>query len=132
MARTQGRRTRRADADAFYVGGARLVDPEGAGKASLLIVGGSAERRGVVTSASYQARRYGVHSAMPMARAMRPCPKAVGVPGPWEACAEKSRRIKTDLERLTPARDKPPGDQGLPDLDGTERSGPNLPPTPTP
>jgi len=48
-----------ADADAFYVAVARLEDPAGAGRAPLLIVGGSAERRGVVTSASYEAREIG-------------------------------------------------------------------------
>src|SRR3972149_3508646 len=73
------RRILLADADAFYVSVARLADPEGAGKAPLLIVGGSAERRGVVTSASYEARAYGVHSAMPIARAARLCPRAMVV-----------------------------------------------------
>ena len=85
------RRILLADADAFYVAVARLADPEGAGKAPLLIVGGSPEHRGVVTSASYEARAYGVHSAMPMARAVRLCPGATVVPVPWEACARKSR-----------------------------------------
>ncbi|OLC08827.1 MAG: hypothetical protein AUH42_00505 [Gemmatimonadetes bacterium 13_1_40CM_70_11] len=113
------RRILLADADAFYVSVARLVDPEGAGKATLLIVGGSAERRGVVTSASYEARRYGVHSAMPMARAMRLCPKAVVVPVPWEACAEKSRRIKTELERFTPAVEQASSDEFYLDMTGT-------------
>jgi DNA polymerase-4 len=61
------RRILLADADAFYVAVARLVDPDGAGRARLLIVGGSPERRGVVTSASYEARDFGVRSAMPMA-----------------------------------------------------------------
>src|SRR5574342_345479 len=68
---TSPRRILLADADAFYVAVARLVDPDGAGRARLLIVGGSPERRGVVTSASYEARAFGVRSAMPMARAVR-------------------------------------------------------------
>src|SRR5439155_308550 len=79
-----------ADADAFYVAVARLADPEGAGKARFLIVGGSPAQRGVVTSASYEARAYGVHSAMPMVRAVRLCPGATVVPVPWEACTRKS------------------------------------------
>ena len=58
---TGARRILLADADAFYVAVARLVDPDGAGKARLLIVGGAPDRRGVVTSASYEARAYGVH-----------------------------------------------------------------------
>src|SRR5439155_872181 len=81
----------------------RLVEPAGAGKAPLLIVGGSPERGGVVTSASYEARAYGVHSAMPMARAVRLCPNATVVPVPWDACARKSREIKDVLGRFTPA-----------------------------
>src|SRR6266704_1256288 len=64
------RRILLADADAFYVAVARAVDPDGAGKAPLLIVGGSRESRGVVCSASYETRKFGVRSAMPIARAL--------------------------------------------------------------
>jgi len=59
------RRVLLADADAFYVAVARAVDPDGAGKAPLLIVGGSRDSRGVVCSASYETRKFGVRSAMP-------------------------------------------------------------------
>src|SRR5689334_12637438 len=115
------RRILLADADAFYVAVARLVDPAGAGSARLLIVGGSAERRGVVTSASYEARAYGVRSAMPMARAVRLCPGAMVVPVPWEACAEKSRAIGTVLRRFTPVVEQASSDEFYLDLTGTER-----------
>ena len=117
-------RTRRillVDADAFYVSVARVVDPEGAGKAPLLIVGGSAERRGVVMSASYEARAYGVRSAMPMARALRLCPGATIVPVPWEACAEKSRAMREVLRRFTPAVEQASSDEFYVDMTGTER-----------
>src|SRR5438034_9170605 len=67
------RRILLADADAFYVAVARAVDPAGAGKATLLIVGGSRDSRGVVCSASYETRKFGVRSAMPIARALRLC-----------------------------------------------------------
>jgi DNA polymerase IV len=110
-----------ADADAFYVAVARLVDPDGAGKAPLLIVGGSAERRGVVTSASYEARAYGVHSAMPMARAVRLCPGAMVVPVPWETCGAKSGEIRDVLRRFTPAVEQASSDEFYLDLSGTER-----------
>ena len=110
-----------ADADTFYVAVARLVDPPGAGRATLLIVGGSAERRGVVTSASYEARAFGVHSAMPMARAIRLCPDAMVVPVPWEACVEKSRDIKRALSDFTPAVEQASSDEFYLDLSGTER-----------
>ena len=115
------RRILLADADAFYVAVARLVDPEGAGRAPLLIVGGGAERRGVVTSASYEARAYGVHSAMPMARAVRLCPGAMVVPVPWEACAQQGERIRDVLVRFTPAVERASSDEFYLDLSGTER-----------
>jgi DNA polymerase-4 len=115
------RRILLADADAFYVAVARLVDPDGAGKARLLIVGGAADRRGVVTSASYEARAYGVHSAMPMARAMRLCPGATVVPVPWAACAEQSHKIASVLRRFTPTVEQASSDEFYLDLSGTER-----------
>jgi DNA polymerase-4 len=110
-----------ADADAFYVAVARLADPDGAGKARLLIVGGSAAQRGVGTSASYEARAYGVHSAMPMARAMRLCPGATVVPVPWEACTRKSREIGAVLRRFTPVVEQASSDEFYLDLSGTEQ-----------
>src|SRR6266699_3204071 len=110
-----------ADADAFYVAVARLEDPDGAGRAPLLIVGGSAERRGVVTSASYEARAFGVQSAMPMARALRLCPGATVVPVPWEACAEKSRAMREVLRRFTPAVEQASSDEFYVDMTGTAR-----------
>ncbi|HTY06387.1 MAG TPA: DNA polymerase IV [Gemmatimonadales bacterium] len=115
------RRILLADADAFYVSVARLVDPQGAGRSPLLIVGGSPERRGVVTSASYEARAFGVTSAMPMARAVRLCPGAMVVPVPWEACVEKGEAIRTALERFTPAVERASSDEFYLDLSGTER-----------
>jgi len=118
--RQSDRRILLADADAFYVSVARLLDPEGAGRAPCLIVGGSADRRGVVTSASYEARRFGVHSAMPMARALRLCPKAMVVPVPWEACAAKSRHVREVLERFTPVVEQASSDEFYLDLSGTE------------
>lgn len=121
MSESSPRRILLADADAFYVAVARLVDPEGAGRAPLLIVGGGADRRGVVTSASYEARAYGVHSAMPMARAVRLCPGATVVPVPWEACAEKSVQIGAVLAAFTPAVERASSDEFYLDLSGTER-----------
>ena len=110
-----------ADADAFYVAVARLADPGGAGKARLLIVGGSPAQRGVVTSASYEARAYGVHSAMPMVRAVRLCPGATVVPVPWEACTRKSREIGAVLRRFTPVVEQASSDEFYLDLSGTEQ-----------
>lgn len=109
-----------ADADAFFVAVARLVDPDGAGKATLLIVGGSARSRGVVCSASYETRAFGVRSAMPVAQALRLCPRALCVPVPRAACAEQSRRIRQVLQRFTPLVEGASIDEWYLDLTGTE------------
>ena len=109
-----------ADADAFYVAVARMVDPEGAGKAPLLIVGGSAESRGVVCSASYETRKFGVRSAMPISRALRLCPDAVCVPVPRKACAGKSHEIRGVLEQFAPVVEGASIDEWYLDLGGTE------------
>ena len=109
-----------ADADAFYVAVARMVDPEGAGKAPLLIVGGSRESRGVVCSASYETRRFGVRSAMPISRALRLCPDALCVPVPRKACSQKSHEIREVLERFAPVVEGASIDEWYLDLGGTE------------
>lgn len=109
-----------ADADAFYVGVARMVDPEGAGRATLLIVGGSRESRGVVCSASWEARKFGVRSAMPMARALRLCPDAMCVPIPRKACSVKSHEIREVLERYAPVVEGASIDEWYLDMAGTE------------
>ena len=109
-----------ADADAFFVAVARLVDPEGAGKARLLIVGGSRESRGVVCSASYETRKFGVRSAMPISRALRLCPDAVCVPVPGKACSEMSKRIRGVLETYAPSVEGASIDEWYMDLTGTE------------
>ncbi|HEU4631045.1 MAG TPA: DNA polymerase IV [Gemmatimonadaceae bacterium] len=114
------RRILLADADAFFVAVARLADPDGAGRAPLLIVGGSAEQRGVVTSASYEVRKFGVRSGMPMARAKRLCPQATVVPVPRGLCSAKSREIRRVLERFAPVVAPASIDEWYLDLGGTE------------
>jgi len=114
------RRILLADADAFFVAVARMVDPEGAGREPLLIVGGTRESRGVVCSASYEARKFGVRSAMPIARALRLCPKAMCVPVPSKACGQKSREIRKVLERFSPVVEGASVDEWYMDLAGTE------------
>ena len=114
------RRILLADADAFFVAVARMVDPEGAGKAPLLIVGGSRESRGVVCSASYETRKFGVRSAMSIAQALRLCPQAMCVPVPRRACGVKSREIRAVLERFAPVVEGASIDEWYMDLGGTE------------
>jgi DNA polymerase-4 len=114
------RRILLADADAFFVAVARMIDPDGAGKEPLLIVGGTRESRGVVCSASYEARKFGVRSAMPIAQALRLCPKAMCVPVPRRACGEKSREIRATLELFAPIVAGASIDEWYMDLGGTE------------
>lgn len=117
---TSPRRIFLADADAFYVAVARMVDPDGAGKAPLLIVGGSRESRGVVCSASYETRKFGVRSAMPISRALRLCPDAMCVPVPRKACSVKSGEIRGVLEKFAPVVEGASIDEWYLDMGGTE------------
>lgn len=113
------RRILLADADAFFVAVARMVDPEGAGKAPLLIVGGSAQSRGVVCSASYETRKFGVRSAMPISRALKLCPSAMCVPVPKE-CGQKSHEIREVLGKYAPVVEGASVDEWYLDMTGTE------------
>ena len=113
------RRILLADADAFFVAVARMVDPEGAGREPLLIVGGTAESRGVVCSASYETRKFGVRSAMPISRALKLCPNAMCVPVPKE-CGQKSHEIRDVLEKFAPIVEGASVDEWYLDMTGTE------------
>jgi DNA polymerase-4 len=114
------RRILHADADAFFVAVARMADPEGAGRAPLLIVGGRPGGRGVVCSASYETRAFGVRSAMPISQALRLCPDAMCVPVPRGACSATSRAIGSVLGRFTPVVEGASIDEWYLDLTGTE------------
>ena len=120
MTPSGARRILLADADAFFVAVARLSDPEGIGREPLLIVGGTRESRGVVCSASYETRSYGVRSAMPIAHALRLCPDAVCVPVPRRACGEMSHAIREVLGRFSPVVEGASIDEWYMDLGGTE------------
>lgn len=88
------------DLDAFFASVEQLDHPEWRGRP--VIVGGSADRRGVVSTASYEARRYGVHSAMPSATARRLCPQAIWTQGHFDRYRELSSRVMAILTDETP------------------------------
>ena len=114
------RRILLADCDHMFVSVARLVDPDGAGKAKLLVVGGRANSRGVVLSASYEARVFGIRAGMPIARATRLCPHATFVPVPGKLIGVKSREILAVLQQWSPAVAAASIDEFYLDLSGTE------------
>ncbi|MGH8982544.1 MAG: DNA polymerase IV, partial [Acidimicrobiia bacterium] len=87
------------DLDAFYASVEQLADPALRGRP--VVVGGLGSR-GVVAAASYEARRFGIHSAMPMARARRACPDAVFLAPRFDAYTDASRAVMTVLRSFTP------------------------------
>lgn len=108
------------DCDSFFVQVARLEDPEGAGRNPLLLVGGRSNR-GVITSASYAVRDYGVRSGMPTGQALKLCPEALVVPVPRGAVVERSRAVRSVLKELSPVVQAASIDEFYLDLTGTER-----------
>ncbi len=88
------------DMDAFYVNVHRLSHPEDQGIP--LAVGGRPDSRGVIASASYEARQFGVHSAMPSSRALRLCPQLKIVGHDWRQIRECSRQVMAILREFGP------------------------------
>ena len=115
------RRILLADCDSYFVRCAMLADPEGAGKAELLLVGGRADSRGVVTSASYAARKYGIRAGMATSTAKRLCPHALFVPVPRDMVRRKSREVVEVIRAHSPVVAPRGVDEGYVDLTGTER-----------
>jgi len=107
------------DMDTFFVSVERLFDPSLLGKP--VIVGGNPDGRGVVAAASYEARTYGIHSAMPLAAAKRLCPHAVFLRGDFEKYAGASAKIFRLLRHHAPSVEPVSIDEAYLDLTGTRR-----------
>ena len=107
------------DMDAFFVSVEELFDPSLKGKP--VVVGGRPNERGVVSAASYAARKFGVHSAMPLRTAYKLCPQAIFVDGHRERYIEYSHKVYEVLQRFSPRVDMASIDEAYLDLTGTER-----------
>src|SRR6266481_3463544 len=113
------------DMDAFFVSVEELFDPSLKGKA--VVVGGQRDERGVVSAASYEARKFGVHSAMPLRTAAKQCPHAIFVDGHPERYRECSEKVYGVLGDFTPQVEMASIDEAYLDMTGTERlHGPSL------
>jgi DNA polymerase-4 len=109
------------DLDAFFCSVEELLDPSLVGTA--FAVGGAADERGVISTASYAARKYGVHSALPTARALRLCPHLKLLPPRHKRYGEYSRRVMAIFEAETPLIEQISIDEAFLDLTGDPRPG---------
>ncbi len=107
------------DMDAFFVSVEELHDPSLKGKA--VVVGGQRDERGVVSAASYEARKFGVHSAMPLRTAAKMCPHAIFVNGHPDRYRECSEKVYKVLDAFSPQVEMASIDEAYLDMSGTER-----------
>lgn len=107
------------DMDAFFVSVEELFDPSLKGKP--VVVGGQCDERGVVSAASYAARKFGVHSAMPLRTAAKLCPQAIFVNGHPERYREYSGKVHEVLGHFSPLVEMASVDEAYLDMTGTER-----------
>ena len=107
------------DMDAFFVSVELLERPELRGKP--VVVGGRPDQRGVVSAASYEARKFGIQSAMPLRTAAKLCPHAIFLDGQHAKYSEWSDRVATILAQFSPIVEMVSIDEAYLDLSGTER-----------
>src|SRR5438552_10217501 len=107
------------DMDAFFVSVEELFDPSLKGKP--VVVGGQKHERGVVSAASYAARKFGVHSAMPLRTAAKLCPQAIFVEGHPDRYRESSEKVHQVLTSFSPLVEMASIDEAYLDMTGTER-----------
>ena len=106
------------DLDSFFVSVERVLNPELNDKP--VVVGGSPDRRGVVTTASYEARRFGLHSAMPLATAVRLCPHAIFIEGNFAKYREFSHKFMAIVNDFSPFIEPVGIDEAYLDVTGFE------------
>jgi len=107
------------DMDAFFVSVEELFDPSLKGKP--VVVGGQRDERGVVSAASYAARKFGVHSAMPLRTAAKLCPQAIFVNGHPERYREYSAKVREVLGHFSPLVEMASVDEAYLDMTSTDR-----------
>jgi len=107
------------DMDAFFVSVEELYDPSLKGKP--VVVGGRPNERGVVSAASYAARKFGVHSAMPLRTAYKLCPQAIFVDGHPSRYREYSQKVYDVLHSFSPLVEMASIDEAYLDITGTQR-----------
>jgi DNA polymerase-4 len=115
-----GARILHVDLDAFFVEVCRQQHPE-LRELELLVVGGRRDQRGVVQSASYGARRFGIHAGMPIAEAVRLCPQATFFQGSFPHYRDASRAVRGVLKQFSPTVVMASLDEAYLDFGGTER-----------
>ncbi|MBM3456249.1 MAG: DNA polymerase IV, partial [Bacteroidetes bacterium] len=106
------------DLDTFFVSCERKLDSRLEGKP--ILIGGTSDR-GVVASCSYEARRFGIHSAMPMKMAKERCPEAIVIKGNSQIYSDQSRMVTDIIRDAVPVFEKTSIDEFYMDLSGMDR-----------
>lgn len=114
------RRILHIDMDAFFASVEQVLDPSLRGK-PLIIGGEKTDLRGVVSTASYEARKFGVHSAMPLATAKRLCPHGIFMRGNHARYREASLKVRAILETVSPIVEPASIDEAYVDVSGSQR-----------
>ena len=115
------RRILHIDMDAFFSAVEQKRHPELVGKP--VVVGGEGDptKRGVVSTASYEARKFGIHSAMPLRTAYKLCPKAIFLPVDYEEYSRVSNKVKAILEEFSPTMEDVGIDEAFLDVSSTDK-----------